>query len=118
MIYKCITVSPEYAADFISGEKDNEYRSWYTNHRGALLICASARKIPGCISGHAVMLADLVDVTGTKGDYVWVLRNHRLIRPFAVKGKQRLFEIDADIEIFGDNTPQEIIDQAYLSLIV
>lgn len=118
MKYKCITVSPDYAADFISGEKDNEYRTWRTSYRGPLLICAGSRKIKGCISGHAIMIAELVDIIGDSGNYTWILKNHQLIRPFAVKGKQRMFDITADIDVFDEDTPQAVIDRAYLPLIV
>lgn len=114
MKYRCLTVKPEYATAFVTGDKTNEYRSWKTSYRGDLLICAGAKRTPGCVCGHAVMLADLYRITGKKGDYTWHLRNHRLINPVPIKGKLRIFDVDIDnLTVFDDNTPQDVIDSAF-----
>lgn len=59
---KAISIHPEPVMEILSGKKTEEYRSWSTHHRGPLLICSTAIKTPGCISGHAVCIVDLVDV--------------------------------------------------------
>lgn len=82
---------------FVRGTKRTEYRTWSTTYRGPLLICASAKPTLGCISGRAVILAELYAVDKLDGLYAWRLRNFEFIEPFAVKGKQRLFEIDAEL---------------------
>ena len=38
---KALSLHPMYAADIATGNKVEEYRTWQTNHRGNLLICAS-----------------------------------------------------------------------------
>lgn len=59
---KAISILPEYASDIFDGFKTVEWRSWKTNYRGDLLICASSRKLKGCISGYALCMVELVDV--------------------------------------------------------
>ena len=45
MRYKCLTVHQPWAELIREGEKTIEVRSWRTNYRGPLVICASAQKI-------------------------------------------------------------------------
>ncbi len=122
------------------GAKKNETRSWPTRHRGALLVCAAARKnnkemrellgisafseaLAGGLTkmwhGHAVALVDLdhclrttpglnawpvsasLSLNGDEmdfGDYApgrfaWITTGLRRLKPFPVKGKQRIFYV-------------------------
>ena len=109
---KALSIMPEYAADIFDGFKTVEWRSWKTDYRGDLLICASSRKTQGCISGHALCMVELVDVVpftkkhlrgammGRVPDpagYAWILKNVRLIKPFPYKGKLHLYDVDASL---------------------
>lgn len=126
---KAISVQNPWAHFISTGEKTIEVRSWNTEHRGDLLICSSsAPKIPGMISGHAVCIVSLDDVTPFRrkyleaacmdempepNSYAWHLSNVRLIKPFPVKGKLNFYNVeDESIEMFvgenGDLTVEEI----------
>ena len=109
---KAISILPEYAADIFDGLKTIEWRSWKTYYRGDLLICASSRKLKGCISGYALCMVELFDVVpftkkhlnGALMDsvpnpagYAWLLKNVRLIKPFPYKGKLHLYDVDASL---------------------
>jgi len=116
---KAISVRNPYAHFILCGEKTVECRSWQTDYRGDLLICSSANpKIKDTISGHALCVATLESVepftkehlnAACMGDmpegknYAWHLSNVRVIKPFPVKGKLNLFDVEDDrIEIFDD----------------
>lgn len=88
------------------GEKTIETRTWRTAYRGKLLIVSSrAPRIEpvGC----ALAIGNLVDcrpMTQTDeeaarcqvypGAYAWVLSNIRKVRPFPVKGKLGLYDVE------------------------
>ena len=126
---KAISIHPEPVMAILSGEKTKEYRSWTTHYRGPLLICSTAIKTPGCSSGHAVGIVDLVDVEQLSADsYAWVFENIRCIKPFPIKGQRRLYHVPDDriIEpesseyiIEGDEkvVTEEFWQKYYLSLI-
>ena len=79
---KAISIHPEPVMDILLGKKKEEYRSWTTHHRGPLLICSTAIKTPGCISGYAVCIVDLTDVKKLADDsYAWIFENVRCIKP-------------------------------------
>lgn len=83
--------------EILAGKKTEEYRSWTTHHRGPLLICSTAIKTSGCISGHAVCVVDLVDVKKLAEDsYAWIFENLRCIKPFPLKGQRRLYHVPDD----------------------
>ncbi|MGE4537610.1 MAG: ASCH domain-containing protein [Desulfovibrio sp.] len=111
---KAISIYQPWASLIALGEKTIEARSWETSHRGDLLICSSAKSClledgataPG---GYALAVVELVDVRPfTREDleaaclevmpspagFAWVLANAREIEPFAVKGRQRIFNVD------------------------
>lgn len=115
---KAISLYPDWAMMVALGVKTVECRSWSTGHRGELLICSSSRKVRGCVFGHALCVVSLdsvapflpSDVHGAfmdgldvpDGSYAWHLSNPRLVEPFRVKGRQRLFDVpDADIRVIG-----------------
>ena len=121
---KALTIHPTPVMQMDWGKKTIECRSWKTDYRGPLLICASAKKVPGCISGHAWFYAELLDIVPFTEEhlkdacmdkmpegkaYAWLLDipNKITIYPIAVLGKQGLFDIDDSIihEIDDDWTP-------------
>ncbi len=112
MIIKSISIREPFASMIRDGKKTIETRTWKTNYKGNLLICAS--KYPKTeFSGKAIAIAELYNCRKMeKGDerdacckiyekaYSLCLRNIRPIPPFHVKGKLSLFntEINDDIE--------------------
>lgn len=119
---KALSVQQPFAFEIMSGQKTIEVRNWDTLHRGDILIC-SAKKPAfeeedmeemeeeyGCIFlyGQALFIVRLVDVRPMeKGDeekalldeidpeaFSWVIEDVRPVIPFAVKGKQGLFDVD------------------------
>lgn len=120
---KAISVQQPFAHWILCGEKNYEYRTWSTDHRGDLLICSSANpKIEGTIPGHALCVVNVTDVIQvTKKNYqeleldeppvrgkilyAWKLENVRIIKPFPVKGKLNFYYIDDElIELIDDGT--------------
>lgn len=114
---KAISIFPPFAMLIMQGEKSVEWRSWKTDYRGDLLICSTAKRTPGCISGHALCVARLADVVPFTRDhlddaaldtlpspagYAWILKDVRFIKPFPVKGQQGFFNVLHHIEYFND----------------
>lgn len=107
---KALSIKEPYASMIYSGMKTIETRTWRTNYRGKLLLCAS-KKPHTNLSGNAFAIAEIIDCRPmTIGDeekacceiypgaYSWMLDNVQKIKPFPVKGQLSLFEVD--IEIF------------------
>jgi len=118
---KAISIQNPFADFIMYGEKTIEVRTWNTEHRGDLLICSSASpKIPGMISGHALCIVSLDNVTKLKrkdlkaacidempseSSYAWHFSNVRIVKPFPVKGKLNFYYIeDEKIEVIDDGT--------------
>lgn len=118
---KAISIQQPYAHWILCGEKEYEYRTWSTDHRGDLLICSSANpKIEDTIPGHALCIVNVTDVIKVtrknyrdvdldeppaRGEklYAWKLEDVRVIKPFPVKGKLNFYYIDDNlIEILDD----------------
>ena len=108
MIIKAISIKEPYASMILYEEKTIETRTWETSYRGDILLCAS-KKPKTKISGNAFAIAELVDCRPMLledeweaacpwycGAYSWVLKNLRVIEPFSVKGRLRLFEVEYD----------------------
>ncbi len=133
---KALTLSPGWAMLVMVGQKTIEHRTWKTNYRGDILICSSAKKMEGCISGHALAVAELVDIEpfskkhfdGSCMDWIpdpngfaWIFDNIRLIRPVPVKGKLGLFNVDVDYQVIPDDLTDDeadrVIDQFIAPLI-
>ena len=120
---KALTLRPEWAHLVLCGEKTIECRSWETDYRGDILICSSNIKRKGCISGHGLIVAELIDIHElTENDlkdavldelpdrkmYAWVLDNFRDIKPFPVKGQLKLYDVDDSlIEYIHAETDEE-----------
>ena len=114
---KALSIHPEYAMNIVKGLKTVEVRTWTTNYRGDILICATAKKGKGLISGHALGIVTLADVVPMKRSharaamvdpdgywfdcYAWILENPRPIKPFPMKGKLSLWECDHEIELLS-----------------
>ena len=115
---KAISIRQPWADFIVKGVKTIETRTWTTDYRGDILICSSKLFDPAwndmrleyrnsLAYGKALCIAELYDIkpmtaehqeeAGCKvypGAYSWFLRNIRLITPFLVKGKLRLFEVE------------------------
>ena len=106
---KAISLYGEHWDEIESGEKTEEYRSWSTSYRGDIFICYTGTKeAPGATS----IVAELYDCVPTENNmYAFKLRNVRYFRPFTVIGKQRIFDIDVnleDLEFFDPNTDEGV----------
>lgn len=114
---KALSVRPDYAMQIFEGTKTIEYRTWKTNLRDDLLICSTAKKMPGCLSGHALIVMEVLDcVQNDSGIYEWKLGNPYYIQPFPIKGKQGLFNVDDDlIKPFSLEEKEDLTEQDYLN---
>ena len=118
---KALSVKPLWATAILQEVKRIEWRSWSTDYRGPLLICASSGPwYAGSICKHALCVVDLVDVVPfeeehlywaivdempEKPGYAWLLGEPAFIVPFEVKGKLHLFDVDDSlVEYKGDDT--------------
>ena len=122
---KALTLLPDWAMLMFQGEKTVEFRTWKTDYRGDVIICSSARKVKGCISGHALLVANLVEVVpftkshldaaamdympSQKG-YAWIFEDVRMIDPVPVKGRLGLFELDIPINFVPPHFSEEEAD--------
>ncbi len=82
---KALSIYPEPVMEIFMGDKTIEYRTWNTDYRGDLLICAGAKNEPGFVNGYAWFVVSLLDVRHSSDDdsvYEWMLGAPRLIRPF------------------------------------
>ena len=125
---KALSVHPEWAYLIACGEKTIECRTWKTNHRGPLLICATAKKVKGLISGHALCVVDLIDIHPfTEADleaacmdempeepcYAWVLNDPGAIIPIPVKGQLGLWNYPAEEEELAVPSSDEEYDEIF-----
>ena len=103
---RALSIKEPWASLIASGEKTIETRTWKTNYRGPLLVCASKRP-KRVLSGCAIAVVELVDCRPMVradegaarcnyyyGAYAWELKNVRQIKPFSVEGKLGLFNVD------------------------
>ena len=115
---KALSIKPTPALAIITGEKLQEFRTWQTEYRGDLLICATAKKTRGAIAGHALGVVTLTMIEHlSAGNYAWHLENIRLIQPFPVKGKLSLYEVADEQISWPHGTPQQIWQTYYEPLI-
>ena len=103
---KAISLKQPYANLIREGIKTIETRKWKTKYRGDLLICSSKNpKINP--AGYALCIVELYDIRKmTKKDqekacfkyspklYAWLIRNLRVIKPFAVIGQLNIYEVN------------------------
>ena len=98
---KALSIHAPYIYEIITGTKKEEYRSWKPKEFGRILLCSSAKKYLGYVSGHALCTVKVVGIKSYPGEgpngrvlYGWILGNIEYIEPFPVKGKLHLFDVD------------------------
>ena len=105
---KAISIKQPWLALIMSGEKTLEIRSWRTNVRGDVLLCASvAPKILDLPTGQALCIATIINCRQflpddakksccdySPGLFAWELSNIRPIAPFQVKGKLNFYQVE------------------------
>ena len=94
---KALSLHPMYAAEIAVGDKPEEYRTWKTDYRGDLLICASTYKDDWFYPrGCALCVVNLYDIKWSEENdcYAWQIKDIRPIVPFPVKGKLHLYDVD------------------------
>ena len=101
---KALSIHGNYIMDIIRGRKTIEYRTWKTNYRGEILLCASAKKYAGGIHGYAACVAKINHIEWSEEDecYHWHIEPFKeggsyLIKPIKVKGQLKLFNVDDDL---------------------
>jgi hypothetical protein len=123
---RCLTFCEPWAWLIIHGPKRIENRSWYTNHRGPLLIHAGKSEryltkdslahferlgIP-VPNFHLGAILGVVEVTDCKrpgelppdpfkdGPWCWLLANPKALKePWPMSGAQRIFEASVPLEL-------------------
>lgn len=132
---KALSVKPLWATAILQEVKTVEWRSWSTDYRGPLLICASSSPwYAGSICKHALCIVELIDVAPfTKKHlnaalmdeipedpgYAWVLGAPTFIKPFEIKGKLKLYDVDdALIEPKDDDTTFVAFAETYYKPLV
>jgi hypothetical protein len=106
---KALSIYPQYVAQIVMGDKKEEYRNWTTKHRGDLLICTTATDQ---YYGYAACVAEVTGIYRREdGVYAWCLANVRSVRPWRVKGKQRLWdcELPSEFKVY-DSTDVLLFD--------
>lgn len=116
---KALSVKQPWANLILIRKKTIELRSWRTNYRGPLLICAGSRLDPRGSAfesgpvGRAIALVELVDVRpavardesaacfspaafGPK-TFAWILSSVRLVDGLPIKGQLGLFTPPANV---------------------
>ncbi len=104
-----LSVRQPWASLIATGRKTIETRTWSTGYRGPLLICATASNLnyPDLPCGVAVCRVKLVDcrpmterdcdaahTAMSNGLFAWVLADAVLVRPWRVRGRQGLFDVE------------------------
>jgi len=114
MIIKAISVHQPWASMIAQGSKNIETRTWYTDYRGDLLICSTlSPDLPGFKCGFALCVVNLKncrpmalhDEAGARCEFfeyqklfAWVLTDLREIVAFRVRGHQRIFDVEVEVE--------------------
>lgn len=110
MKIKAISIHQPWASMIALGPKTIEVRSWLTKHRGDLLIASTKQPVmPGFLCGFALCIVNVVDCRlmnpddvnearckWEDGAWAWVLSDIRRIKPFRVRGKQGIYEVEID----------------------
>lgn len=126
---KAITIKQPFASLIAFQEKTIEYRTWATEYRGPLLICAGAKPffdgeetLPFGVAVAIVQLSGiepfttshliasgLTDMPGRPG-FAWRLTGAKEIEPFRVAGQQRLFDVAAKPVLIDDLSDEDHYD--------
>ena len=115
---KALSLQPYWANEVFTGRKTVECRTWKTDYRGDVLICASGNgKFAGLVCGRALCVAHLADIVPFTAEhleaagmdempegncYAWIFDSVDYILPFKLKGKLHLFDVDDDLIQFID----------------
>ena len=78
---KALSLNADFAMLVLLGKKTIECRTWHTNYRGDILICANSKKIKGTIPGHGLCVVKLADIRPFKRSDCKAACMHRLERP-------------------------------------
>lgn len=110
---KALSIKEPWSTMIMKGKKTIETRTWNTNYRGPLILCAS-KNPPSSIAGCAFATANLVDCKPMVPEdeiaaqcqmypkaHSWFLESVTPIKPVAIKGQLGIFEIE-DIKIEED----------------
>lgn len=127
---KALSVKEPWAIFIATGEKSVEVRTWKTDYRGRLLICASSRQddsfekldAEGFPLGCAVCSAELTEIVPMtaaladaafpcddnaecrdedfKGSYGWILKNPMICAP--------MFPIKGKLHLFEAEVPEDV----------
>ena len=89
---KAISIDPEYVLEIANGTKNEEYRKWSTSYRGDIIICTLATS---STYGFADLIAEIYDCEKQDGIYAFKLRNVKALKPFIVRGQQRIYNLAA-----------------------
>ena len=134
---KALSIQPFYATLIAAGFKFIELRTWKTDYRGWLLLCASkAVNKTGkasLMNGHAFAIAELSEVRPYNDEmdreaacldddetfegFSWVFNRIIPIKPFPVKGKLHLFDVEQELDSLelleldygADTYPEQIL---------
>lgn len=105
MIYKALTIKPEYADLILSGAKRIENRSWGENVRGTILLHRGGK------GGAIVAAMEIVDVITPEealsrypeqapyisGPLCWVIGSVTKIKPVPCRGSLSLWKIEMEV---------------------
>lgn len=107
---KAISIKEPWSGMIQDGRKTIETRTWKTKHRGPLLLCA-CKKPASLISGLAFAVANLVECRDMMVEdeplacckfypyaNAWILEDIKLIKPFPVRGRLGIFNVDYEVE--------------------
>ncbi|MDR1797560.1 MAG: ASCH domain-containing protein [Clostridiales Family XIII bacterium] len=119
---KALSIRGAYIIDIMKGAKTIEYRTWQTPYRGDLLLVSSSNphveyqnpadgkwygaSMRGLFPlGQAMCVIHLTDCEKHGDEYHWLFDNVRFVKPFPVKGKLHLYDVEEEpeyIQSFGD----------------
>lgn len=117
---KALSIKEPWLSMIIAGTKTIETRTWYTDHRGDLLLVGCKCPV-GQFSGVMACVVNLVDCRAmTVSDailaqcdfydgYSWVLEDVRCVSPRPIRGQQRLYWVN-DWAITYEDRPQLELD--------
>jgi len=105
LIVKALCIKEPWISMILRGRKAIEIRSWYTPHRGKLLLCAS-KSPESPLAGKAVCFVNLYKITRMKKEdenaaccnfdrdaFSWHFKDIEPITPYPVKGQLGIFDV-------------------------
>lgn len=117
MKVKCLSIKQPFASAILTGQKDEEYRTWRTHYRGLLAIHAGKSIMadrfdeypnfdPKRIQRGVILgVVDLVDCQPDIYEpdvWAWMVRNPRwLARPLPYKGSLGVFDVEIPDELLS-----------------